>query len=375
MSPRGPRIGVLALGEAHQLLHVLGPAAALVRRGADVELMTATAWHERLVARHAPEAAAITRRLAGFRARGPIHAAPGRLRLLLANARRLARFDVLLTPELTTTLLRRAGLFRGLLAVVPHGAGDRAVTYDPRYAEVDLVLAPGEKLRAGLIARAMVGPEACVVTGYPKFDLLDAPPPRFFDDDRPVVLYNPHFRQRLSSWPAMGPALIAALREAGDFNVILAPHIRASGGMRRQIEALAAVNETPGLHVDPGSEHSVNMDYTRAADIYLGDASSQVYEFLLRPRPCVFLDPRGRDRTDDPHLRHWRFGEVARDPQAALACLRRARARHPLFLEAQHAGFAESISAAPAAASERVADALCAAWRRAGRARAPRRHR
>lgn len=29
------------------------------------------------------------------------------------------------------------------------------------------------------------------------------------------------------------------------------------------------------------------MTYTPAADIYLGDVSSQSYEFLLDPRPCL----------------------------------------------------------------------------------------
>ena len=37
------------------------------------------------------------------------------------------------------------------------------------------------------------------------------------------------------------------------------------------------------------------MAYTQRADIYLGDVSSQVYEFLLNPRPCVFLNPRRFD--------------------------------------------------------------------------------
>ena len=359
MSAAGARIGVLALGEAHQLLHILGPAAALARRGAEVELLVSTAWHGALAARHAPELR--LRRLAGFRATGPIHAAPGRLRLLAVNAARLSRFDALLTAERTTTLLRRLGLFRGLLAIQPHGAGDRAVTYDPRYAHADLVLAPGVKLRDGLVARGLVAPERCVVTGYPKFDLLDGPPPRFFACDRTVVLYNPHFRKKLSSWPAMGRAIVAALSEAPEFALIVAPHIRMRGAMRREIERLGREVQAPDLCIDPGSIHSINMDYTRAADIYLGDVSSQVYEFLRRPRPCVFLDAQGGDWRGDPHRRHWAFGEVARSAEEALACLRRAGANHPGFLEAQRAGFSASIEGAPGTASERAASALLAA--------------
>ena len=50
------------------------------------------------------------------------------------------------------------------------------------------------------------------------------------------------------------------------------------------------------------------MTYTRAADIYLGDVSSQVYEFIYyRRRPCVFLNPNLLDQST---MNFWRFGPV-----------------------------------------------------------------
>ena len=51
------------------------------------------------------------------------------------------------------------------------------------------------------------------------------------------------------------------------------------------------VLRAPNIHVDLGSRLSTTMAYLNAADIYLGDVSSQVYEFLIHPRPCVFLNP------------------------------------------------------------------------------------
>src|SRR3546814_19981036 len=50
--------------------------------------------------------------------------------------------------------------------------------------------------------------------------------------------------------------------------------------------------------------------YTAAADIYLGDTSSQVVELLMQPRPCVFLAPLGVDWHDDPSYAMWAAGEV-----------------------------------------------------------------
>ena len=45
--------------------------------------------------------------------------------------------------------------------------------------------------------------------------------------------------------------------------------------------------------VDLDSHRLNDMTYTNAADIYLGDVSSQVYEFSTQPRPCVFINAHG----------------------------------------------------------------------------------
>lgn len=42
--------------------------------------------------------------------------------------------------------------------------------------------------------------------------------------------------------------------------------------------------------VDLDSPRLVEMTYTLTADIYLGDLSSQLYEFLIRPRPVAFIN-------------------------------------------------------------------------------------
>ena len=62
--------------------------------------------------------------------------------------------------------------------------------------------------------------------------------------------------------------------------------------------------------IDTGSPASLDMTYTDAADIYIGDASSQVYEFIRRPRPCFFLNSRGHAWQDNPDFAHWRAGHV-----------------------------------------------------------------
>lgn len=354
-------IGVLAVGEPHQLLHVLGPAVALSRAGHDVCILVTTDWHEAIIARHAPDAGLRIKRLIGWRRGAAIGAKIRRKWTLYANLLTLRRFDILLTPEMTSSILRERRLFGGLLVHVMHGAGDREVEGNERAMNFDLVLVAGEKTRDQLIALGQVRPENCLVTGYPKFDLITGQSLRFFDNDRPVVLYNPHFRDDLSSWPAMGAGLVEAFAASPDFNLIVAPHIRLAGTMRRQVEALAARPLPANIRIDPGSLHSINMDYTSSADIYLGDVSSQVYEFLRKPRPCVFLDPRGTaDWRENPYYRHWTFGRVATGVDQAMAFLRSAAGDHGGYLAAQHAGFGQSICPAGKPASARIAEAILA---------------
>ncbi|PKP75500.1 MAG: hypothetical protein CVT84_02595 [Alphaproteobacteria bacterium HGW-Alphaproteobacteria-6] len=360
---KSPAIGVLAIGEPHQLLHVLGPAAELSRAGLDVCILVTTDWHEAIIARFAPDAGLRIKRLIGWRRGGAIGDKIRRKWTLYANLLTLRRFDILLTPEMTSSILRERRLFGGMMVHVMHGAGDREVEGNERARHFDLVLVAGEKTRAQLIALDHVRPETCVVAGYPKFDLIDGRRMHFFDDTLPVVLYNPHFRDDLSSWPAMGAALVRAFAEGAEFNLIVAPHIRLSGAMRAEVAALAAGPLPANIRVDPGSLHSITMDYTNAADIYLGDVSSQVYEFLRRPRPCVFLDPNQTDWQDNAFYRHWAFGRVATSVGQAMDLLRSAVTDHADHRAAQVAGFDQSICAA-GAASARIARAVLAAHAR-----------
>ena len=81
---------------------------------------------------------------------------------------------------------------------IPHGAGDRAKSYDPRIRHFDNVLVAGEKDKARMMELGLVSDENCKVTGYIKpyavkqmaYDL-----PVLFKTKRPTVLYNPHFAE------------------------------------------------------------------------------------------------------------------------------------------------------------------------------------
>ncbi|MGN6124594.1 MAG: hypothetical protein ACTHOJ_16755, partial [Sphingomonas oligoaromativorans] len=107
-----------------------------------------------------------------------------------------------------------------------------------------------------------------------------------------------------------------------------------------------------------GSRASTDMSYTSAADIYLGDVSSQVYEFLHRPRPCLFLNSQNAEWRGNPNSAHWQTGEVIADPTDLGAALDRAVAEHVHYLPMQQELFRRSFDLTEESSADRAAKAI-----------------
>jgi hypothetical protein len=369
------RIGVafLFVGGAHQVLHAAPAAAELSRDGrfevvcliaGDAEramiARVATVWPE---AHFAVEALSLPRWLQRL-ARRIWPSRNLKLPLLLCNLSKLAGYDAIVTPERTSTVLKSLGVRR--MIHIPHGAGDRAKGFERRIRRFDYVIVQGRKDAERMIAAGLVRPENCAASGSVKLGAIERfgrDLPRIFDNDRPTVLYNPHFSSELGSWSRWGERIVAAFAAQDEVNLIVAPHVRlfqdASATARAAFEALSV----PGrILCDAGSPRCCDMTYTLAADIYLGDVSSQVYEFLSRPRPCVFLNAQDAGWRGNPDYRCWNFGEVVDDAAAVPAAVRRAPERHGEFLSEQQAMQAEALGDdwqnAPARAADLIRDYL-----------------
>ncbi|MES2137738.1 MAG: hypothetical protein V4502_11855 [Pseudomonadota bacterium] len=229
--------------------------------------------------------------------------------------------DVLVVPEKTSLVLKdRFGLTGLKIVHTRHGAGDRAIGFNRASARFDHVLASGAKICDRLIRDAGLAPERVSIVGYPKFDLYP-PPRRARRKGRcPVVLYNPHPAPHLSSWYKMGPAILEWFADHPEYELIFAPHIML---FERKLvvtihpPGIATVGHIPprvlaaeNITIDTGSRALTTMEYANRADIYLGDASSQVYEFLASPRPCIFIDAHHTNWAGDGNFAHWTVGRV-----------------------------------------------------------------
>lgn len=375
MSVADIEVGFLFLGGAHQALHAAPAAAELscdrrlrvtcfVASDAERDVVAAVfeAWPEaRLHVEHLPAP-----HWARWIARLVPSLATLKLPRLLYSRRRLTMPVALVTTERTSTVLRRFHLVQTHLLHIPHGAGDRARGFEPRLRYFDYVMVSGPKDAARMISAGLVAPENCAVAGSIKMAAvarLRRDSGKLFANGRPIVLYNPHFSRDLGSWLPWGRRILAEFAARQEFNLIFAPHVRlfehCSAAEREELQSLAV----PGrIIVDPGSEYSHDMTYLDAADIYLGDVSSQVYEFLARPRPCVFLNTSGAAWRDNPDYACWRFGEVVDAWQDVMPAVQRAAARHPEFAALQKEGVAAALGDdwlhAPARAAGLIRDFL-----------------
>ena len=295
-----------------------------------------------------------------------------RVAILRSNLDVLRRFDALVVPEATSSMLKtRFGLEHMKLIYTHHGAGDRSVGFGEELQSFDLVLVPGPKIRDRLMSLDLIEEGGYAMVGYPKFDAVDAvgaPARPLFPNDNPTVLYNPHFEPRLSSWYDMGFDVIDYFADTPRYNLVVAPHVMLfqrrvhtsleslTIRLRRKLPERYLMHDN--IHIDLGSANCIDMTYTLGADVYLGDVSSQVYEFLLRPRPCIFLNAHAAQWENDENYLHWTCGPVLQNVEALDAALAKTSENQATYRSVQESLFARTIDISEVPSARRAANAI-----------------
>jgi CDP-glycerol glycerophosphotransferase (TagB/SpsB family) len=291
-----------------------------------------------------------------------------RLRLYTNKFRHL---NALVAPERTCLFLKQRFGLEGVKFIhVRHGAGDRAISFHPSFRNFDLLLLQGNKYLRKLRQSGGLDGNTYALIGYPKFDSIDINQPRknLFGNDNPTVFYNPHFAPGLSSWNAMGLGVLDYFAANPDLNLIFAPHvmlfkkwmhIRPKGwrvSIRRRVPK--KYNQYKNILIDVDSPRLFDMTYTLNSDLYLADVSSQVVEFLVRPRPCVFLNPHHLNWRDKEEFASWRLGEVVENIADLGPALRRSLANPSKYEAAQKAHLDDTFDMSDQPSSMRAAQAI-----------------
>ncbi|MGB4598396.1 MAG: hypothetical protein WBI04_00290 [Trichlorobacter sp.] len=265
--------------------------------------------------------------------------------LLLSLRQRLRRAAAIVTPERTSAVLRKMGLKNTLMIHFRHGAGDRAPKSEKRLAAFDLVVVPGEKDFHRAVEKGFPA-EKLRVCGYVKLDFCGHSTrslPHFFDNGKPTILYNPHFDIQSSSL-LVAEQVIRQIMEQSPYNLVVAPHIRTAENMSELQRTRWQQLIVPGrMIIDLDSPRLIDMTYTLSADLYLGDVSSQLYEFLIRPRPVAFINAHHVAWQSNKRFAGWALGEVAEEISDVVTAIDRAIARHPSMIGEQQAAVIDAF--------------------------------
>ncbi|WP_419815510.1 hypothetical protein [Glacieibacterium sp.] len=363
-------IAFLFIGGAHQVYHLAPVAAALSRRLPDTCITCVYPDAETGAAlarvRTALDAPALKLDhvppppVADWLARATRRHTARKGPMLMRLAPRLRRARAVITPERTSANLRWMGLSKTPMIHFRHGAGDRAPSSEARLKAFDLVVVAGRKDVERAVEVQHLDPAKVRDCGYVKLDFLTHTHPEvapLFDNGRPVVVYNPHFDSAISSWP-VARDVIERFRAQDRYNLVVAPHIRLSDDMTPEDMAEWQALAEPGrIIVDLRSPKLIDMTYLLAADVYLGDMSSQLYEFLARPRPVAFVNAHGAAWRGDPRYAGWRLGSVADSVEDVIGAVDRARSGHPAMIARQRAAVTEAFGLIDGAA-ERGAEII-----------------
>ncbi|MFC7358212.1 hypothetical protein ACFQO1_10960 [Jejudonia soesokkakensis] len=244
---------------------------------------------------------------------------------------------------------------------ITHGTPGRGYSLKPQQLDFDLQLLPGKNYLELLKNNNLLAQHHAVV-GYPKINAVpDVSSMNLFPNQKKIVLYNPHFSPPLSSWHTQGLQILDYFYNQQEYNLIFAPHINLFhkvGG-----DTIDSIPEKyfhcPTIHMDLGSEKSVDMVYINKADIYLGDVSSQVYEFIINPRACIFINAEKVDFNEDPKFRFWQCGDVVEHTETLGTALRNASENFSIYKPVQEKITEENYyTEAGSTASERAAKAI-----------------
>jgi len=354
-------VAFLFLGEMLLIPHLLPIAEALAARGdIPIEAWVSTSAHEELLANWVRGRDVRVRRAPGFRrvrqaSAGANPVLPNKLMLLAGMAPILARRPVAVCAEQTSLWLPALLPLRTRFVKTAHGAGSMSARTDRRRRAAALTLVPSEAEGQGLIANG-VDPAKVHVTGYVKSAFRHrTPPTTLFSDKRPILLYAPHWQPHRSSWPHWGRHVVERLVACDGWNIIFAPHQRLVENAPELRAVLGSVAHLPHVHCDLDSFAMVDGSYTAAADIFIGDTSSQVVEFMATPRPCLFLNPQRTAWQGQSSYAQWRCGQVIDDLDLLLPAIAGARALQPAFEPIQRAFAARQLGDTSGRAAERAA--------------------
>lgn len=203
----------------------------------------------------------------------------------------MGSFDILRKSDIfiTTEFLDFSSLVRNEIQIKKVVAlhGPPATKYGSNFEGtlVDLVICPGDSSTQGLDKRIIsrAGP---IKLDYFKSQVEKI---KIFDNDLPTVYFNPHYSAELGAcaWLEHGIKTLDYFSRSTKYNLVFAPHPNLK--LKYDLSVCQSYANFSNIIVDIDSPRLSNLFYTANCDIYLGDISSSVYEFIYLEKRKVIL--------------------------------------------------------------------------------------
>lgn len=196
-----------------------------------------------------------------------------------------------------------------------HGIPNRKYSFDDRLRLFDFFFILGEKERRIRAKQGQLTSSNYKTSGFLKYDMIKHQSfTPLFENTNLTIVYNPHWTNNFSSFNKFGFKILNFFAKNQNYNLIFAPHSLLIEWNWLLKIILSKYKYFNNIIVDFGSERSNDMTYTREADIYIGDISSQAFEFLfIKPRPCIFLDAHQLNNSSKDRPLSWDLGDVIFD--------------------------------------------------------------
>lgn len=319
------KIGFIFLDDIHHIHHFISVFAELHKQNKyDIDIITFDAKQEYLIKllKLFKIQPSVIRPFSTFHYRKILNyirrrKQPNHVFIFKKNKKEFLKYDMLVYNVFQHQyLLKQRKNLKPKFVFLGHGSGDRGRDYidNDKVSPFDLIAVSGEKKMKFFKDSTNFATANIKICGYLKFDAtkIENKNQKLFKNDNPVILYNPHFQSGLSSFHKDGYKVLDFFIKNNNFNLIFAPHINLFNKKRslKKGEFDKKYLNVDNILIDFGSIKSVNMYYTLNSDIYLGDVSSQVYEFLIKLRPCIFLNSYNIDWIDNKHYENWHLGKV-----------------------------------------------------------------
>ena len=196
-----------------------------------------------------------------------------------------------------------------------HGTGTREYGFELNLNQFDLLMIPGPYHKKRLNKDASISKSKLIQVGYTKndtFQYSDFKEQKLFPKNQTTFYYNPHWDVELSSLPKWGRYILDYFKNHSQFNLIFAPHpLVKHYNTKYNLDLNYSSFTSDNTLIDFDSQKNMNGFYCIHADIYLGDVSSMLFEWInYKPRPCIFINTNNIEWENDENYSNWRIGHV-----------------------------------------------------------------